>query len=60
LRPNRRTSQLVVTGVHNWPDDHRGALRSLERLVQAHAGQWMAPRALWSAPAESLLSDEVY
>jgi hypothetical protein len=60
LRPDHRTSQLIITGVHNWPDDRRGALRSLERLIQAHAGQWMPSRALWPAPAESLLPDEVY
>jgi hypothetical protein len=60
LRPDHQTSQLIVTGVHDWPADRRGALRSLERLIQAHAGQWMPPRALWPAPAESLLPDEVY
>lgn len=60
LRPDRKTSQLIVSGVHDWPVDHKGAIRSLERLIQAHAGQWMPRRALWSAPAESLLPDEVY
>ena len=60
LRPDRRTSQLVVEGIYDWPADRNGALRSLERLIQAHAGQWTPRRALWVAPAETLLASEVY
>ncbi len=60
LRPGQRTGHLAVTDVHDWATDADGVIRSLERLVQAHAGQWMPRRALWSAPAETLLPDEVY
>jgi hypothetical protein len=60
LRPGRRTSHLAIAGVHDWPSERDDALRSLERLIQAHAGQWMPTRALWNAPAEVLLPDEVY
>lgn len=59
-RPDRRSSQLLVSGVHDWPADCDAVLRSLERLIQAYAGQWLPPRRLWSAPAETLLANEVY
>ncbi|MEX2314917.1 MAG: hypothetical protein WD628_04300 [Thermomicrobiales bacterium] len=60
LRPDRRTSHIAISGVHEWPAERDAAIRSLERLIQGHAGQWMPSRALWSAPAEALLIDEVY
>jgi hypothetical protein len=60
LRPNRRSSHLAVSSVFEWPAERDEAIRTLERLIQAHAGQWMPSRALWSAPAEALLINEVY
>ncbi|HYI14332.1 MAG TPA: hypothetical protein VEX37_03000 [Thermomicrobiales bacterium] len=60
LRPDRQTSHLAVAGMHEWPGDRDAAIRSLERLIQAHAGQWMPQRALWPAPAEVLMPDEIY
>jgi hypothetical protein len=60
LRPDRRTSHLEIAGIYDWPSHSADAIHSLERLIQAYAGQWMPPRALWNAPAEMLLKDEVY
>ena len=60
LRPGGRSSILVTSGPFRWPDEQEAALRGLERLVQAHAGQWMPKRALWPGPAETLLRAEVY
>jgi hypothetical protein len=59
VRPDRRTCHLLVDGTYMWPDDAGNALRALERIVQAHVEQWLPPRALWSAPAERLLGDEI-
>jgi hypothetical protein len=51
---------LIVHGPFDWPTDQRAAIRAVEQVIQAHVGQWMPSRALWSAPAEVLLPDEVY
>lgn len=60
LRPDRRTTHLAISGTHDWPAERDEVFKSLERLVQMHAGQWMPSRPLWTAPAESLLPEEVY
>lgn len=59
-RPDRHTTHLAITGIHIWPAERDDTVRSLERLAQAHAGQWSPKRTLWPAPAEILLRDEVY
>lgn len=59
LRPRQRTTLLAIDGIYSWPSERDAALRALERLIQAHAGQWMPSRALWDAPAESLLAAEI-
>ena len=60
LRPDRRSSHLVTIGAYAWPLDRDRVMREVERLIQAHTGQWMPSHTLWTAPAESLLGDEVY
>lgn len=60
LRPNHATAMLVLGGVFDWATQEPEALRAIERLIQAHVGQWMPPRALWSEPAEQRFPDEVY
>lgn len=58
-RPGRRDTQLNIEGTFAWPLERDEVLRCLERLVQRDAGQWVSRRALWDAPAEVMLSDEV-
>lgn len=60
LRPCRRTSHLAIGGAYTWPTDRDAVLRALERLIQANAGQWLPPLALWPGPAELLLPGEVH
>ena len=59
VRPDGRTTHLVIPGVHDWPQDREHIMRSLECLVQAHAGQWLPRTALWDEPAENGLRGEV-
>jgi hypothetical protein len=60
LRPGGRVTQLALRGPFAWPDEQLGALRALERLIQAHVEQWTPPRGLWDVPAELALADEIY
>jgi hypothetical protein len=59
LRPGARTTQLALRGPFAWPHEESDALRALERLIQAWVDQWTPARALWDAPAEAALGDEV-
>lgn len=58
-RPAGGGAQLILRGPFTLPDDLSLALRELESLIQSYADQWMPTRALWGAPAERLLGDEV-
>ncbi len=58
-RPANAGAQLILRGPFELPDDLPLALRQLESLIQSYADQWMPPRALWNAPAEVLLGDEI-
>ena len=58
-RPGGIGAQLVVRSSYNISDGMNPAVRQVEALVQSYADQWMPERALWSAPAEVLLGDEV-
>lgn len=59
IRPDGRTTHLVVSGTFRWPDDSDLAVRALERLIQSFADQWRPARHLWQVPAEWALGDEI-
>jgi hypothetical protein len=59
LRAGGQTTHLALRGPFAWPAEERAAMRAVERLIQAHVKQWTPTRALWTAPAERLLEDEV-
>jgi hypothetical protein len=59
LRPDGHSTQLAIGGVFEWPTQHAEALRAVERLIQAYVDQWLPERALWAAPAETLLAGEI-
>ena len=58
-RPGRQSSQLELAGPFSLTRDTREALRALERCIQRNVEQWLPLRALWDAPAEVRLSDEI-
>lgn len=58
-RPGGSGAQLIVRGPYQLSGGVNPALRQLESLIQSYANQWMPERALWAAPAEVLLGDEV-
>jgi len=58
-RPGTRSAHLRVVGTFSWPRERDAALRGVESLIQSYVDQWMPTRALWPAPAETLLGDEV-
>lgn len=58
-RPGGSGAQLIVRGPYHLSGGVDPALRQLESLIQSYADQWMPERALWAAPAEVLLGDEV-
>jgi hypothetical protein len=59
LRPGGHNAQLVVDGPFDWPAEQDYVIRALERLLQHYPEQWFPDAALWSAPAEVLLAEEV-
>jgi hypothetical protein len=59
LRPGGRDAQLVVDGPFDWPAEQDEVVWALERLLQRFPEQWFPDAALWAAPAEVLLADEI-
>jgi hypothetical protein len=59
FRPGNRSTHLSIEGIFDWPSQRNAAVSAIEDLIQSYADQWSAPRALWRAPAEELLPDEI-
>ncbi len=55
VRPGGRGIAILWKGPFQWPERQADALRAIERLIQAHAGQWRPPGNIWAGGAEDVL-----
>lgn len=58
-RPGGRATQLCISPAMTWPTQRADILGEVEGIIRDYVDQWVPPRALWSAPVEVTLADEV-